>query len=163
MSGPLATDEPLQRLEPVARDALAVVRRQPDAELTLLNISENATYAVDDLDTGRRTVLRVNRPGYHTRAAIESELAWIAAICAKTAWCVRRRCWRPRRSASSSASAGTPDGEARHAVHVRVGARHRADAARTGWSRTSSSSGAITARLHEHARQLAARRPASPG
>ncbi|MBF4766797.1 phosphotransferase [Nocardioides agariphilus] len=68
------------RLEPVARRALAEYGVSPDAALTLLNVSENATYAVDDPDTGERTVLRVHRHGYHDAAAIESELAWLDAL-----------------------------------------------------------------------------------
>jgi Ser/Thr protein kinase RdoA (MazF antagonist) len=68
------------RLEPVARRALDHYGVGPDAELTLLNVSENATYAVDDPATGERTVLRVHRHGYHDGAAIESELAWLDAL-----------------------------------------------------------------------------------
>ena len=68
------------RLEPVARRALAEFGLAPDAALTLLNVSENATYAVDDPVTGRRTVLRFHRRGYHDAAAIESELAWLDAV-----------------------------------------------------------------------------------
>ena len=72
-----------ERLEAFARDALRAHGIGPDAALTLLNVSENATYAVDDLATGERSVLRVHRPGYHTRAAVESELAWIQALRAE--------------------------------------------------------------------------------
>jgi Ser/Thr protein kinase RdoA (MazF antagonist) len=68
------------RLEPVARRALAEYGAAPDAALTLLNVSENATYAVDDPATGERTVLRVHRHGYHDGAEIESELAWLDAL-----------------------------------------------------------------------------------
>jgi Ser/Thr protein kinase RdoA (MazF antagonist) len=68
------------RLEPVARRALADYGVGPDAVLTLLNVSENATYAVDDPATGERTVLRIHRHGYHDGADIESELAWLDAL-----------------------------------------------------------------------------------
>jgi Ser/Thr protein kinase RdoA (MazF antagonist) len=68
------------RLEPVARQALAEFGLAPDAALTLLNVSENATYAVDDPAAGGRTVLRFHRRGYHDAAAIESELAWLDAV-----------------------------------------------------------------------------------
>ncbi|HEU0128446.1 MAG TPA: phosphotransferase, partial [Pseudonocardiaceae bacterium] len=68
------------RLEPVARRALAEYGLPDDTALTLLNISENATYAVDDPVSGARTVLRVHRHGYHDRAEIESELAWLEAL-----------------------------------------------------------------------------------
>ena len=66
--------------EAFARAALPAYGLPPDAPLTLLNVSENATFAVDDPASGTRTVLRVHRTGYHARAAIESELAWIAAL-----------------------------------------------------------------------------------
>jgi Ser/Thr protein kinase RdoA (MazF antagonist) len=68
------------RIESVARRALAEYGLGPDAELTLLNVSENATYAVDDPATGDRTVLRVHRHGYHDDAEIASELAWLDAL-----------------------------------------------------------------------------------
>ncbi|SDE48921.1 phosphotransferase enzyme family protein [Rhodospira trueperi] len=52
----------------------------PRTEVSLLTISENATFLANDPDEGRRVVLRVHRPGYHTRAEIESELAWITDL-----------------------------------------------------------------------------------
>jgi Ser/Thr protein kinase RdoA (MazF antagonist) len=68
------------RLEPVARRALTECGVSAQARLTLLNVSENATYAVDDPASGERTVLRVHRHGYHDAAEIESELAWLEAL-----------------------------------------------------------------------------------
>ena len=68
------------RLEPVARRALVEYGVSEDAALTLLNVSENATYAVDDPASGRRTILRVHRHGYHDAVEIESELAWLDAL-----------------------------------------------------------------------------------
>jgi len=50
-----------------------------DATLTLLNVSENATYRLDS-PGGRRVVLRVHRTGYHTRDAIHSELTWVRSL-----------------------------------------------------------------------------------
>ena len=76
----LSTDDVAARLEPVARRALAEYGVGADAVLTLLNVSENATYAVDDPASGDRTVLRVHRHGYHDQAEIESELAWLDAL-----------------------------------------------------------------------------------
>ena len=52
----------------------------PDAEITLINVSENATYRVDDPATGERFVLRVHRLGYHSTQAILSELDWLEAL-----------------------------------------------------------------------------------
>lgn len=42
----------------------------------LINLSENATYAVEAPD-GQRWALRIHRDGYHSKAAIASELAWL--------------------------------------------------------------------------------------
>jgi Ser/Thr protein kinase RdoA (MazF antagonist) len=76
----LSAGDAVVRLTALARDALAGFGIAPDATLTLLNVSENATYAVDDPATGVRTVLRVHRRGYHDRGRIESELAWLDAL-----------------------------------------------------------------------------------
>lgn len=48
-------------------------------QTTLLCHSENATYRVDSAG-GQRFALRVHKPGYHQRADIESELAWLNAL-----------------------------------------------------------------------------------
>ena len=44
---------------------------------TLINLSENATYKVEDPGSGRKWALRVHRDGYHTRKGIQSELNWL--------------------------------------------------------------------------------------
>jgi Ser/Thr protein kinase RdoA (MazF antagonist) len=76
----LSVEGVADRLEAVARRALAEYGVATDAVLTLLNVSENATYAVDDPASGERTVLRVHRHGYHDGPEIESELAWLDAL-----------------------------------------------------------------------------------
>ena len=55
----------------------------PRTEVTLLNVSENATFRADDPEAESPVILRVHRPGYHTRAEIDSELAWIDALRAE--------------------------------------------------------------------------------
>lgn len=67
--------------ERYARAALPDYGRAPDTPLRLLSVSENAIYLVDDADP---MVLRVHRPGYHSLAAIHSELAWMTALRAQT-------------------------------------------------------------------------------
>ncbi|MGH8986039.1 MAG: phosphotransferase enzyme family protein [Acidimicrobiia bacterium] len=67
-------------IDRLAKAALEQYDFSPDAEVTLINVSENSTYRVDDPATGRRAALRVHRPGYHSDAAIESELAWMDAL-----------------------------------------------------------------------------------
>jgi Ser/Thr protein kinase RdoA (MazF antagonist) len=52
-------------------------------DVSLLTISENATFLAADPDQGRRVILRVHRPGYHTRQEIESELDWITDLRAR--------------------------------------------------------------------------------
>lgn len=49
------------------------------AAVTLLSVSENATFRVA-APGAADLVLRVHRPGYHGRAEIASELAWIRAL-----------------------------------------------------------------------------------
>lgn len=51
-----------------------------DTKVTLLTVSENATFRADDPARAAPIILRVHRPGYHTRAEIESELSWIDAL-----------------------------------------------------------------------------------
>ncbi len=51
----------------------------PVQSLALVNISENATFRLDTID-GQSFALRVHRPGYHSLAAINSELAWLMAL-----------------------------------------------------------------------------------
>jgi Ser/Thr protein kinase RdoA (MazF antagonist) len=48
--------------------------------LRLLNLSENATFALSDPASGRELVLRLHRVGYSSPQEIESELAWIDAL-----------------------------------------------------------------------------------
>ncbi|MFI6602516.1 phosphotransferase enzyme family protein [Nonomuraea sp. NPDC050536] len=60
---------------PLARYGLS-----PRARARLINVSENTTYRIDDPDTGSATILRVHRPGYHSPDSIRSELAWLDAL-----------------------------------------------------------------------------------
>lgn len=46
----------------------------------LINLSENATYAVEGAADGRRHALRIHRAGYHSPEAIASEIAWAQAL-----------------------------------------------------------------------------------
>ncbi|MGX1305343.1 Ser/Thr protein kinase RdoA (MazF antagonist) [Amorphus suaedae] len=75
LSDPLPTDP----LEAFARASLAMWDVPAAADVRLINLSENATYLVT-APGGWRSVLRVHRVGYHTRRAIESELAWMHAL-----------------------------------------------------------------------------------
>ncbi|MDI4657396.1 phosphotransferase enzyme family protein [Xanthobacter autotrophicus] len=70
--------EYLTRIEDLIRVHLPAWGLPPDAALSLLSISENATFRATS--GARDLVLRVYRPGYHTPAEIRSELAWIEAL-----------------------------------------------------------------------------------
>lgn len=50
---------------------------------TLINLSENHTFRIDTPE-GEKFILRVHRRDYHSRRAIESELAWMRALSADT-------------------------------------------------------------------------------
>jgi Ser/Thr protein kinase RdoA (MazF antagonist) len=52
----------------------------PAAQLSLVTISENVTYQVQEPANGRKLILRVHRPHYHSLAEIKSELDWISAL-----------------------------------------------------------------------------------
>ncbi|MGB5757490.1 MAG: phosphotransferase, partial [Acidimicrobiales bacterium] len=47
--------------------------------LELVSLSENAVFRVDTEDGGRHA-LRLHRPGYNSRAEMDSELAWVEAL-----------------------------------------------------------------------------------
>ncbi len=135
------------RLAAIAADALRHYDLGPDARLTLLSVSENATYLVEEPATGRRTVLRVHRRGYHTREAIGSELAWISALrqdgAVRTPGVVRTN------QGYEIAVDRHPDGEARHVVMFDwVAGEEPSGALAEGFAEL----GAITARLHRHTR-----------
>ena len=126
----------------------------PRTDVRLLTVSENATFLLTDPATGAHHVLRVHRPGYHTEAEIASELAWIEAL---------RRDRVLSTPAPIAATDGTlikvlsRGGEQRHAVlfeHVE-GREPSPDESLTDWFREL---GAITARMHRHAKSW--RRPA---
>jgi Ser/Thr protein kinase RdoA (MazF antagonist) len=60
-------------------DNLARWTFSSSTSVTLLNVSENATFALRDPD-GRELVLRVHRVGYSSAEEIRSELAWMNAL-----------------------------------------------------------------------------------
>jgi Ser/Thr protein kinase RdoA (MazF antagonist) len=75
----LPHDEQLAVLQEAARAALPRWGLSPECQVSLINLSENATYRVDAPD-GRRMALRLHRDQYHSEAAIRSELAWLIAL-----------------------------------------------------------------------------------
>lgn len=74
----LSLSEQLICLERLANASLKLWPMPTDAKVRLINVSENATYLVDG--KGHRSVLRIHRAGYHSRAAIDQELDWARAL-----------------------------------------------------------------------------------
>lgn len=66
----------LEALQQVAERAVKYYALPDNVSVTMINLSENATYRLQSAD-GRKWALRVHREGYHTKAAIASELAWL--------------------------------------------------------------------------------------
>lgn len=123
------------------RDLLQHYGIARDAPLRLINTSENATWMVGD----GALILRVHRLGYHTRAEITSELNWLTALQAVPGL----RCVRPvadaaghllQQAGGHSVVAFAPITAARE-VTAGDDLEH--------WF---SELGAISARLHAHAR-----------
>lgn len=72
----LSHDEQLNILLKLAQIATQNYALPAGLVVKLINLSENATYSVQAPD-GQRWALRIHRDGYHSRAAIASELAWL--------------------------------------------------------------------------------------
>lgn len=81
----LTHDELLDGLLRLAQLATARYELPAGLHVRLINLSENATYLVEDVANGKRWALRVHREGYHSAVAIESELAWLIALRADAA------------------------------------------------------------------------------
>jgi Ser/Thr protein kinase RdoA (MazF antagonist) len=149
----LYDDTLLEALREGARGVAADWGLSPRTEVTLLNISENATFRADDPERERPVVLRVHRPNYHSRAEIESELAWIDALRAEGAVTTPKPLVRQDGGRIATFEQGD---ETRHVVAFAFmdGTEPAPDANLVaGFERL----GAISARLHGHAR--AWRRP----
>ncbi|MCX6434242.1 MAG: phosphotransferase [Actinobacteria bacterium] len=127
-----------------ARDAYDL---DPSAELTLLNVSENGTFRVDDPVQGR-SVLRVHRTGYHAREAIASELAWITAL--RSEGTVRTPAFIPSPAGDDVVLVRLAGGEERFVVRFEWvdGVEPTEDRLAADFEEL----GGITARLHAHAR-----------
>ena len=151
----LYTAEFLARLEESVRAKVRAWGASPASRVSLLNISENATFRVDDPAADAPFILRAHRPRYHSRAEIASELAWIDALRAEQTAPVPTPL--PMNTGARIAEIEI-EGETRYlaAFSFMSGAEPaptndlRADFTRLG---------AITARLHQQA--LRWRRPAS--
>ena len=137
------------KLHEFARDAVAKFGYSPESEVSLLNISENATFKVVDSNTGTDTILRIHRPFYHTAQAIQSELDWVQAL--RQVQLVRTPAILPAGSGEQIISAQDSTGEERHAVMFEFmpGVEPTEDRLVDDFKTL----GAITARLHDQSKQ----------
>lgn len=139
----------LARIEDRLRHALPRWDVAPDARLELLAVSENATFRVSNAGGGAGDmVFRVHRPGYHCRAEIASELDWLQALHGAQVVPVPR----PIAQRDGNLILDMDDGGClRHVVAFEFlpGREPEAGADLVGWF---THLGAMTARLHAHAR-----------
>lgn len=140
MGHDLSAGDVLDRMSAVARRA-AVAYGWDDAEISFLNVSENATFK---LVSGHGTAaLRVHRQGYHAPGAIESELAWQDALRDDAGVHTPRIITTP--AGERIVTVEDPGGAPRQCVLFEFlpGVEPTGDFERLG---------AITARMHQHAR-----------
>ncbi|BBY18384.1 phosphotransferase enzyme family protein [Mycolicibacterium litorale] len=132
----------------VAERALADYDLPPTSTLRLLNLSENATYLVEDADSGAKSILRVHRQNYHRPHEIESELDWLAALRRDSDVTVPTVLpARDGRRVVTIDANGTP----RHVVHFDMVAGAEPDEG-TVTLDDFRTLGRITAALHDHSR-----------
>jgi Ser/Thr protein kinase RdoA (MazF antagonist) len=141
----------IQDLHAMVGAALPRWGLSPATALSMLNLSENATFLLDDGRSRRQLIVRVHRVGYSCAEEIRSELAWIQAL--RTAAVIE-----------TAAPIAGVDGEllqllpspgqlaARHAVAFErlPGQEPDAGGDAAGWFEKL---GGLTAKMHAHARQ----------
>lgn len=138
----------LERLEIGLRGALPSWGLEQSAPLSLLNISENATYLAEDIRSGEKLIIRVHRPNYHAEAEIRSELAWIADLSANHIVSTPS----PIPTSAGGLLVTFSDGETlRHAVAFEYMKGAEPDTT-TDLVKWYGRLGEITARLHSHSR-----------
>ena len=151
----LTEAERIAHLATVARRAVSAWGIGAEARLQLLNISENATYRIDDPARAEPLILRVHRTGYHTRNAVETELAWMKALQSEAG--VETPQAIPALNGDLILTVASPDlAEERFVVMFAHIPGHEPDAGNLIEPFTRL--GAIAARMHRHARGWA--RPA---
>ena len=78
-----ANSQPLQAELSLATESLARWAEVAGGTPVLINLSENHTFRIDGPGDARH-ILRLHRPHYQSRTAINSELAWLDALVATT-------------------------------------------------------------------------------
>ena len=82
----LSHEELMCRLQILAERAVRRYALPSAVTVKLINLSENATYRVDDPATGSKWALRVHREGYHSLTAIASELMDCSSATSNSRW-----------------------------------------------------------------------------
>jgi Ser/Thr protein kinase RdoA (MazF antagonist) len=70
----------LKQLNKLAALALDCYALPAGVRFNLINLSENVTFKVEHSKSKKRWALRIHRPGYHTKRAIASEIAWLTDL-----------------------------------------------------------------------------------
>ncbi len=138
----------IEHLRQIVANTLPRWNLPPASDVSLLTVSENATFLISDDQSQPLCVIRVHRQHYHTLAEIESELSWIQALRKEQVITTPR----PIPLTSGALIASFDDGEeTRHMVafEFALGTEPSTDQSLVSDFRQL---GAITARLHEHAR-----------
>ena len=125
----------LARIDRAVAAALPRWGCSPAATAHMINHSENVTYRVDDPQAGRTTILRVHRPGYHSEAAIRSELRWLDALRHEAG--VVTAATLPAQDGAVDSAPGRRRAALRR--DVLLPRRHRAVRGCAAWSRSSAS------------------------
>jgi Ser/Thr protein kinase RdoA (MazF antagonist) len=122
----------------------------PATTVTLLNLSENATFALTDPKAARELVLRVHRVGYSSAQEIRSELAWIQAL--RDSGTVDTAAPQQGTDGALVQTLISPSGQpSRHAVAFERLPGAEPDASHDS-ARWFERLGELTARMHQHAR-----------
>ncbi len=70
----------VQRLTRGVKSLLPMWDVSDMATISLLTVSENATFLINDKTNDQRFIIRVHRPDYHSKNEILSELMWIQSL-----------------------------------------------------------------------------------
>jgi Ser/Thr protein kinase RdoA (MazF antagonist) len=144
------TAEVVADLHGMVAGSLACWGLSSETVISLLNVSENATFALSDPAARRDLVLRVHRLGYSSAEEIRSELAWIDAL--RRGGVIETATPVPGSDGELVQTLGSPSGRApRHAVAFErlPGTEPQVGADALRWFERL---GELTAKLHRHSK-----------
>jgi Ser/Thr protein kinase RdoA (MazF antagonist) len=144
------TPEVMSDLERMVARGLSRWELSPATAVKLLNVSENATFALSDPTSMREMVLRVHRVGYCTADEIRSELAWINAL--RDAAIIETAAPIPASDGELVQTFESPSGRTSRFAVAFERLPGRAPDAGAGTVQWFERLGALSARMHAHAR-----------